>query len=177
VTSQFSKGRGVRRTPCESGMTDSAAALHPLAFPLHARCGTVLAFDFGEKRIGVAVGEYSVRVAHPLTTLHAANSEQKLAAVEPLVREWEPALLVVGLPFHPDGAEHDLTRAARRFAGRLKARFAIETVLVDERYTSTAADEALRGAGTTGRRRRSALDPVAAQQILQAFFDEHPHST
>jgi putative pre-16S rRNA nuclease len=134
----------------------------------------VLGFDFGEMRIGVAVGDFSVRLAHPLTTIHARGNEQRLAAVEPLVREWRPALLVVGLPAHPDGAEHELTRAARRFAGRLKARFGIETALEDERYTSTAADESLRGSGIHGRRRKRALDSVAAQQILQAFLDEHP---
>ena len=131
---------------------------------------TVLAFDFGEKRIGVAVGDLGLRLAHPLTTVHAQGSVRQLAAVEALVKEWNPVLLVVGLPSHPDGAEHEMSRAARRFAARLQSRFGIEAALVDERYTSASAEEALRAAGA--RRRKAALDPVAAQHILQAFFDE-----
>ncbi|HSD60029.1 MAG TPA: Holliday junction resolvase RuvX [Burkholderiales bacterium] len=138
--------------------------------------GTVLAFDFGEKRIGVAVGDTALGVAHPVTTIHAGSNEQRLAAVAALVAEWQPALLVVGLPLHPDAAEHEMTRAARRFANRLRERFRLETVLVDERYTSTAADQALREAGTGSGRRQRALDPLAAQYILQAWFDEHPRA-
>jgi putative Holliday junction resolvase len=136
----------------------------------------VLGFDFGEKRIGVAVGDAALGIAHPLTTVHAESNEQRLTAVAALVAQWKPALLVVGLPLHPDAAEHELTRAARRFANRLRERFRLDTVLVDERYTSAAADHALREAGTGARRRRAALDPVAAQHILQAWFDEHPRA-
>jgi putative Holliday junction resolvase len=156
--------------------TGTAPALHPAPFTLQARTGTVLAFDFGEKRIGVAMGELVLGIAHPVTTLKAESTEQRLAAVAALVAEWKPVLLVVGLPLHPDAAEHELTRAARRFANRIRERFRLETVLVDERYTSAAADAALAQAGTHGARRRRALDPVAAQQILQAWFDEHPRA-
>src|SRR5512134_2064023 len=137
---------------------------------------TVLAFDFGEKRIGVAVGDTALGIAHPVTTIQAGSTEQRLAAVAALVAEWRPELLVVGLPLHPDAAEHEMTRAARRFANRLRERFRLETVLVDERYTSTAADQALREAGTGSGRRRRGLDPVAAQHILQAWFDERPRA-
>ncbi|HEX9181266.1 MAG TPA: Holliday junction resolvase RuvX, partial [Burkholderiales bacterium] len=140
------------------------------------RTGTVLAFDFGETRIGVAVGELNLGIAHPVTTIEAESNEQRLAAVAALVAEWKPVLLVVGLPLHPDAAEHELTRAARRFANRLRERFRLETALLDERYTSAAADSALAQAGTHGARRKRALDPVAAQQILQAWFDEHPRA-
>jgi putative Holliday junction resolvase len=138
----------------------------------HEPSTTVLGFDFGEKRIGVAVGDLALGIAHPVTAIQAQSNEQRLAAVAALVAEWRPALLVVGLPLHPDGAEHELTRAARRFAGRLRERFRLETVLVDERYTSAAADSALAETGTGGGRRRRALDPVAAQHILQAWLDE-----
>jgi putative pre-16S rRNA nuclease len=168
----------VRRRPANSAQAAAGSSAHPTPLtPFHHPSATVLGFDFGEMRIGVAVGDFSVRLAHPLTTIHGRSNEQRLAAVEPLVREWRPALLVVGLPTHPDGAEHELTRAARRFAGRLKAHFGIETVLEDERYTSASADESLRGSGVHGRRRRRALDSVAAQQILQAFFDELPSAS
>jgi len=140
--------------------------------PSEAGTGTVLAFDYGEKRIGVAVGELSLGVAHPLAMLRAEGRERQLAAIAPLVREWCPALLVVGLPSHPDGGEHELTRAARRFAARLEAAFAVPAILVDERYTSAMAESALVEIGVPQKRRKSVLDPMAAQQILQAYFDE-----
>ncbi|HEX6829021.1 MAG TPA: Holliday junction resolvase RuvX [Burkholderiales bacterium] len=149
---------------------------HSSLFTPHVGTGTVLAFDFGEKRIGVAVGDRALGIAHPVTTIQAQSNEQRLAAAAALVAEWTPALLVVGLPLQPDGAEHEMTRGARRFANRLRERFRLETVLVDERYTSAAAESALGQAGTHGARRRRALDPVAAQQILQAWFDEQPRA-
>jgi len=157
-------------------MSSAVSTLHPSPFTLHQPSTTVLGFDFGEKRIGVAVGDTALGIAHPLTTIQAKSNEQRLAAVSALVAEWKPGLLVVGLPLHPDAAEHEVTRAARRFANRLRERFRLETVLVDERYTSTAADEALRESGAGAERRRRALDPVAAQHILQAWFDEHPRA-
>lgn len=158
------------------GSAPAVATAHSSPFTLHAGTGTVLAFDFGEKRIGVATGELDLGIAHPVSTIEAESNQQRLAAVAALVAQWKPALLVVGLPLHPDGAEHELTRAARRFANRLRERFRLHTVLVDERYTSAAADMALAQAGTHSARRRRALDPVAAQQILQAWFDEHPRA-
>ncbi|HEX6827779.1 MAG TPA: Holliday junction resolvase RuvX, partial [Burkholderiales bacterium] len=114
-------------------MSSAASTLHPSPFTLQARTETVLAFDFGEKRIGVAVGDRALGIAHPVTTIQAQSNEQRLAAAGALVAEWMPALLVVGLPLHPDGAEHEMTRSARRFANRLRERFRLETVLVDER--------------------------------------------
>lgn len=158
------------------GGTPAVVTPHPSPVTHHISAGTVLAFDFGEKRIGVATGELGLGIAHPVSTIEAESNQQRLAAVAALVAEWNPALLVVGLPLHPDGAEHELTRAARRFANRLRERFRLHTVLVDERYTSAAADMALAQAGTHSARRRRALDPVAAQQILQAWFDEHPRA-
>ncbi len=166
----------MRRKLSRPETASAASALHPSPFTHHQPGTTVLGFDFGEKRIGVAVGDAALGIAHPVTTLHAESNEQRLAAVAALVAEWQPSLLVVGLPLHPDAAEHEMTRAARRFANRLRERFRLETVLVDERYTSTAAGEALAGAGAHGARRKRGLDPVAAQHILQAWFDEHPRA-
>lgn len=132
--------------------------------------GTVLAFDFGTKRIGVAVGDFGTRLAHPLTTIAAAENRARFAAISALVAEWRPALLVVGLPSRPDGAEHETGRLARRFAQRLRGRFGIEVALVDEHLTSDAAASALRGAGVRGAKLKRALDPVAAQRILESYF-------
>lgn len=131
--------------------------------------GTVLGFDFGEKRIGVAVGDLTPGIAHPLATVRWANPRQGFEAIAALVKEWQPVLLVVGVPSHPDGAEHATGRLCRRFAERLRGRFRLPAVLVDERLTSVAAAESLREAGLAGK--KAALDRVAAQHILQAYFD------
>lgn len=137
-----------------------------------ARTGTVLAFDFGTKRIGVAVGDFETGLAHPLTTVAAADTRSRFAAIEQLIAEWRPVLLVVGLPSHADGTEHPVGRLARRFAHRLTGRFGLLTEFVDERLTSHDAELALRAAGARGARLRAGLDPVAAQRILEAFFAE-----
>ncbi len=134
--------------------------------------GTYLAFDFGTKRIGVAVGNSISGTAQPLTTLHGEQNEHRFAAIAALIREWQPAALVVGLPSHDDGMPHELTRLCRRFAQRLKGRFDLPTILVDERYTSAAASSQLNEAGIRGIKQKPLLDQVAAQQILQAYFDE-----
>jgi putative pre-16S rRNA nuclease len=134
--------------------------------------GTLLAFDFGTRRIGVAIGNTLSGTARPLTTLHGEKNEQRFAAIAKLLEEWHPAALVVGLPCNDDGTPHELTRLCRRFAQRLKGRFNLPTLLVDERYTSAAASSELDAAGVHGIRQKPLLDQYAAQQILQAFFDE-----
>lgn len=139
---------------------------------LAIRNGTVLGFDFGEKRIGVAVGDLPPGIAHPLATVQWANPRQGFEAIAALVKEWQPVLLVVGAPSHPDGAEHAVGRLCRRFSERLRDRFGLPAVLVDERLTSAAAAESLREAGVSGKKQKSALDQVAAQHILQAYFDQ-----
>ncbi|MGL6108923.1 MAG: Holliday junction resolvase RuvX [Rubrivivax sp.] len=97
-----------------------------------------LAFDFGTRRVGVAVGNSWLRVAQPLKTV-AAQGEARFAAIEALVHEWKPSALVVGVPFHPDGAAHDNTLRARRFGRQLQGRFQLPVSEVDERYTTTEA--------------------------------------
>lgn len=134
--------------------------------------GTLLAFDFGEKRIGVAVGNSISGTAQPLTTLHGEQNEQRFAAIAMLLREWQPAALVVGLPCNDDGTPHELTRLCRRFANRLKGRFGLPVLLVDERYTSAVASARLSEAGIRGIRQKPLLDQVAAQEILRAYFEE-----
>ena len=102
------------------------------------RTGSYLAFDFGLKRVGVASGNTVLGHASPLRTL-AAEGDARFAAIERLIREWQPDALVVGVPFHPDGAEHDNTRRARRFARQLQGRFGLPVHEVDERYSTTEA--------------------------------------
>ncbi|MBI5919842.1 MAG: Holliday junction resolvase RuvX [Nitrosomonadales bacterium] len=134
--------------------------------------GTLLAFDFGEKRIGVASGNTLLKTAQPLTTIHSEKTDDRFAVIAKLLAEWQPTALVVGLPCHEDGEPHAMTALCRRFANRLKGRFKLPVILVDERYTSAAASEALNARGIHGIRQKALLDQVAAQQILQAYFDE-----
>ncbi|SFN80474.1 Holliday junction resolvase RuvX [Nitrosospira briensis] len=143
----------------------------------HHLAGTVLAFDYGEKRIGVAVGNLELGLAHPLATIRNANTTECFANTAQLIEEWKPAMLVVGLPAHADGTEHEMSRRSRRFARRLEGRFGIKTELVDERYTSVDASAALRETGITGKKQKPVLDQMAAQLILQTFFDRRNATT
>jgi putative Holliday junction resolvase len=151
----------------------SVAATSP---PTAARVGTVLAFDFGTRRTGVAVGETTVGLAHPLATIAASDDEGRLAAIAALVAEWRPALLVVGLPTHADGNAHAMTAQARRFARQLESRFRLPVDLADERYTTEAATEALTDAGVGPGGYQASRDRVAAQIILQAYLDQLTHA-
>jgi len=149
------------------------------AFPQAARdtqqphFGTILAFDFGERRIGVAVGELEFGIAHPLETIDAAANDARFARIDALLQEWRPVLLVVGLPMALDGAEHRLTGLARKFAQRLHGRFGIEIRLVDERLTSVEAQREARESGLTARGSKRIVDQLAAKLILEAFFNEN----
>ncbi len=154
-------------TPAVTAVDHSEPIEAPAGRP---RRGAVLAFDFGERRVGVAVGELELKLAHPLATIHAMSDAERLDAAERFITEWRPVHLVVGLPSHLDGGEHELSRRCRNFARRLQARFSIDTRLVDERLTSYTASLALAQAGVRGRRQKARLDQVAAQQILETFF-------
>ena len=136
-----------------------------------AGTGAVLAFDFGEKRIGIAVGDLEVRIAHPLATISAADNATRFAEIGKLIAEWKPSRLVVGLPMHADGTEHEVSRLARRFAQRLEGRFGVPASLMDERLTSKAAESRLRESGARGGEIADALDAAAAREILEAWFD------
>ena len=124
---------------------------------------TVLGFDFGLKRIGVAVGNTLLKQAQPLTIITAATNDAKFAAIAALMLEWQPARCIAGLPRHPDGAEHEMTVRCRRFANQLQGRFGIPVVLVDERYSSAVIPQ----------QRGELIDAQAAAIILQQYFDEH----
>lgn len=136
--------------------------------------GTVLAFDFGTTKIGVAVGDWETRMAHPLEVIRGEANDPRFARIAALIAEWKPAQLVAGLPLSLEGEEHDLTRRARRFANQLNGRFKLPITLVDERLTSVEADARLREAGVRSAGRRQVEDSVAAQQILQDLFDQAP---
>jgi putative holliday junction resolvase len=122
---------------------------------------SLLSFDYGERRVGVATGNTLLGRGSPLRTL-AAEGEARFAAIAALLAEWQPDALVVGVPFHPDGAEHDNTRRARRFARQLRGRFGLPVHEVDERYTTVEA--AAGGAAD--------VDAASAVLILEQFLRE-----
>jgi putative Holliday junction resolvase len=133
---------------------------------------TVIAFDFGTRRIGVAIGNTLVGVAHPLVTIEGDSIATSLTAIGVLIDEWKPQLLVVGLPTHADGTSHAMTAQTNAFIAALSARFGLPVMTVDERWTTELAQDVL-DAGRRGRRGRAERDQIAAQIILQAWFDEH----
>ena len=125
-----------------------------------------MAFDFGLRRIGVAVGNRLLKQARPLTVIDAATNDAKFSAIAALIREWEPEAVVVGLPLHPDGAEHEMSVRCRRFANQIHGRFGLPATLVDERYSSAVLNAA----------RGEHIDSEAAALILQQYFDTHDPS-
>ena len=125
-----------------------------------------LAFDYGERRVGVAVGNTMLGQAQPLRTL-ALTGDARFAAIHALLQEWQPDALVVGVPFHPDGAEHENTRRARRFARQLHGRFGLPVVEVDERWSTT---EAQMRAGAGRAAPAGGLDAQAAAVILDQYL-------
>lgn len=133
--------------------------------------GTVLAFDFGEKRIGVATGETLLATAHPLTVIHAESNDDRFAAIAKLIGEWQPTQLVVGLPTHADGTPHEMTRLAQKFGERLARRFQLPVAYADERLTSLDAETRLRETGRNAKAAKPLLDAVAAQLILQTWLE------
>lgn len=149
-------------------LTSDTSAKQVTSFPAQ---GTALAFDFGEKRIGVAVGDAIVGIAHPLVTIEDESNEVRFNKIAELITEWKPSQLVVGLPMHMDGTEHELSRLCRRFARRLEGRFSLPSILIDERLTSVEASQTLNLSGIKGRKQKTVLDQVAAQHILQSYFD------
>ncbi|MBC7859314.1 MAG: Holliday junction resolvase RuvX [Burkholderiaceae bacterium] len=127
---------------------------------------TVLGFDFGVKRIGVAIGNTMIRQAQPLQVISAVDNASRFDAIGALIAQWTPSRIVVGLPRHPDGAPHEMTARCQRFANQLHGRFGLPVELVDERYSS-AVIAAKRG---------EVIDDRAAAIILQQYFDTHAQS-
>lgn len=139
--------------------------------PLPPR-GTLLGFDFGLGRIGVAVGELETGHAIALTTLTEASNEGRFAAIARLLAEWRPVGLVVGIPLSLEGKAQALTTRCERFAHQLHGRYALPVARVDERLSSAEAEDRLREAGQRRwQDRKASLDAMAAQIILQSFLD------
>lgn len=130
----------------------------------------VLAFDYGTRRIGVAVGNEMLGSATALAPLPARNGIPEWQQIGQLLNEWQPDLLVVGLPLNMDGTESDMSRRARKFGNRLHGRFGKPVEVFDERGSTRAAKRIARDAGHRGNYRDDGVDGIAAQLILESFF-------
>ena len=133
----------------------------------------ILGFDYGEKTIGVAVGNSASGQAHPLANIRVIRGQPEWEKISSLIDEWRPTALVVGLPLNMDGSENPVTPKARKFGNRLNGRYNLPVHMVDERLTTRDARTELYNAGVTERRHKPVLDKLAAQSILQTFLTEH----
>jgi putative Holliday junction resolvase len=145
--------------------------------------GSVLAFDFGIKRIGVAIGTQigagRSGPARALTTIDSEANDARFAAIAALIAEWQPVRLLVGRPLNEDGTPHEMTARCERFANQLRGRFRLPVADVDERFSSTEADANLRERGLSWQQRKTQIDAEAALIILQSWFelDANSHAT
>ncbi len=129
---------------------------------------TVMAFDYGTRRVGVAVGNSVSRSGQALKTIAAPNADSLFQAISALVQEWQPELLVVGRPLHPDGTSHEMTEKTTRFGNQLKGRLNLPVIWVDERYSSAILE--------SDAQMRDNLDAHSAAVILEQYFAEVPMS-
>ena len=133
--------------------------------------GSVLAFDFGAKRIGVAVGDTRIRIAHPLATIAVEDNRRRFEAIARLVDEWQPVRFVLGYPASATLEPHPLLAALQRFERRLGARFGVPVARVDETLSSWDASRRLSTAGRPAREQKPHLDAMAACVILESWFE------
>ena len=125
---------------------------------------TVMAFDYGTRRVGVAVGNSVSNSGQALKMIAAPNSDAMFGEIEDLLKEWQPDRLIVGVPVYPDGTEHEMTAKARRFGNQLNGRFQLPIEWVDERYTSVVLED--------DPRMQDNLDAHSAALILEQYFAE-----
>jgi putative Holliday junction resolvase len=133
--------------------------------------GTLIGFDFGERRIGVAVLEPALGMARALTVIDAASNQARFEAIDRIDAEWQPAAFVVGQPKHPDGSVHAVAQLAAKFGRRLAARYRKPVMMMDETLSSAEAQSRIREGG-----RDAGVDAVAAEIILQSYFDHPTHA-
>lgn len=136
---------------------------------------TILGFDFGTKKIGIAVGQSITQTVTPLVTLPSQNQKPDWSGIEKLIKEWLPDILVVGLPVHLNGEEQAMTQAAKKFGNQLNGRFSLPVEFMDERLSSYEAEERLREINrnkkqTNKRQTAMDIDKIAAQLIVESWF-------
>jgi len=133
--------------------------------------GNILSFDFGEKRVGVAIGNNITNSIHPLKTIEASKKIDRYSKIESLLEIWKPTQLIVGYPLNEDGSKSRMTLLAKKFGEKLKNKFNIPVHFVDERYSSSEAELRLKALEKNLKKRKHIIDQVAAMIILDSFFE------
>ncbi|AIQ99945.1 Holliday junction resolvase RuvX [Pluralibacter gergoviae] len=134
--------------------------------------GTLVAFDFGTKSIGAAVGQRITGTARPLAALKANDGNPDWSLIERLLREWQPEAVIVGLPLNMDGTEQPLTARARKFANKIHGRFGVKIILHDERLSTVEARAGLFEHGGYRALNKGRIDSASAVVILESFFEQ-----
>ena len=137
----------------------------------------VLSLDFGETKIGFAIGNHITKTSHPLKAIISSKKTERFKAIEELITEWSPGLIVIGLPLNENGSESRLTLLVKKFSKKIINKFSIPTVLVDERYTSVEAESLLTSSNGKYKKKDGVIDQVAAQIILESYFERNLNVT
>ena len=132
---------------------------------------TLLGFDFGKKSIGCAIGQEITGTASPLPALRAKDGIPSWQDIEKILKEWQPQLVVVGLPLNMDGSEQQLTKDARKFGNRIHGRFGVQVAFQDERLTTADAKEQLFAAGGYRNLTKGNVDSQSAVLIVESYFE------
>ena len=134
--------------------------------------GNIIGFDFGQRRIGVAIGNNISKTAQALITIESSTNNQTFEAIEKIMDEWRPISIVVGVPFNVDGSEHKVTNLSKKFAKQLEQKYLLPTHLIDERYTSIEANHELKDKKIDLKKKKLLIDQIAAKIILQSYLDQ-----
>tara|TARA_B110000037_G_scaffold210199_1_gene260243 strand:+ start:125 stop:577 length:453 start_codon:yes stop_codon:yes gene_type:complete len=135
--------------------------------------GNILSFDFGEKRIGIAIGNSITKTSHPLETINTDKNTERYRLIELLLKTWEPVKLVIGYPLNEDGTLSKMSLLAKKFGMKLGNKYNIPIVMIDERFTSSEADLELKKFEKNFKKRKIVIDQVAAMIILDSFFQNN----
>ena len=137
----------------------------------------VLSLDFGETKIGFAIGNQITKTSHPLKTIISSKKTERFKAIEELILEWSPGLIVIGLPLNENGSESRLTLLVKKFSQKIINKFSIPTLLIDERYTSVEAESLLIASNGKYKNKNGVIDQVAAKIILDSYFERDLNAT
>ena len=139
---------------------------------MHDKITSVLGFDYGKKRIGIATGQTITHSATPCTTLNQVDGNPDWQAIETEIKQWKPQALIVGMPYHTDGSENKMTAAARHFCYELEKRFKLPVFQVDEALSSQQAEEFLKQDMKINKQNKHEIDRIAAAIIVQRWLDQ-----
>jgi len=133
---------------------------------------SVLGFDYGKKRIGIATGQTITNYATPCKTIYQVDGNPDWPAIEAEIQQWKPQALIVGMPYHTDGSENKMTAAARQFAYELKKRFKLPVIEINEALSSQQAEETLKESMKINKQNKHEIDRMAAAIIVQRWLNQ-----